>query len=71
METSFSVLELFKLGGVIMWPLLVFSVAVVAISIERIIYLAYHNLNIDDLEDKVSEYIKTNDYNGASDYLKF
>jgi len=70
METSFSVLELFKLGGVIMWPLLVFSVAVVAISIERIIYLAYHNLNIDDLEDKVSEYIKTNDYNGASDYLK-
>jgi len=70
METSsFSVLELFKLGGVIMWPLLVFSIAVVAITIERIVYLAYHNLNIDDLEDKVSEYIKTDDYTGAADYL--
>ncbi|MCL2185876.1 MAG: MotA/TolQ/ExbB proton channel family protein [Treponema sp.] len=69
METSFSVLELFKLGGVIMWPLLVFSIAVVAISIERIIYLAYHNLNIDELENKVSDFIKTDDYNGAADYL--
>jgi len=70
METaSFSVLELFQLGGVIMWPLLLFSIAVVAISIERIVYFAYHNLEIDDLETKVSEFIDNNDYNGASEYL--
>jgi len=71
METSsFSVMELFNLGGVIMWPLLVFSIVVVAITIERIIYLAYHDLNIDDMAAKVSEYVNNKDYNGAAEYLK-
>jgi len=70
METaSFSVLELFKLGGVMMWPLLVFSIAVVAITIERAVYLIYHNLEIEDLYSKVSDYIKVDDYSGASDFL--
>jgi len=71
METSsFSVLELFNLGGIVMWPLLFFSIVVVAISLERIFYLNYHKLNIDDLELKVSEYINNNDYSGAAEYLK-
>ena len=70
METSsFSVLELFKLGGIVMWPLLLFSIVVVAISLERIFCLAYHNLKIDDLEIKISEYINNNDYSGAGEYL--
>jgi biopolymer transport protein ExbB len=70
METgTFSVLELFNLGGVIMWPLLVFSVAVVAISIERVIFILYHDLKVDDLSDKVSTCIKSNDYSGACEYL--
>jgi len=71
METaSFSVLELFKLGGVIMWPLLVFSIAVVAIAIERGVYLAYHNLEVDDLETSICEYTEKKDYQGACDYLE-
>jgi biopolymer transport protein ExbB len=70
METaSFSVLELFKLGGVIMWPLLVFSIAVIAISIERVIFIFYHDLKVDDLSDKVTNYVKSNDYQGACEYL--
>jgi len=70
METStFSVLELFELGGVIMWPLLVFSIAVVAISIERIVYLSYYNLKTDELEKATSEYIQNNDFQGAQEYL--
>jgi len=70
METaSFSVLELFKLGGVFMWPLLLFSVATVAISLERAIYLLYHNLIIDDLETKVAEFVEKRDYKGACEYL--
>jgi biopolymer transport protein ExbB len=68
-NVSFSVLELFNLGGVFMWPLLVFSVATVAISLERFFYLSYHNLRVDDLAQKVSEYIKKNDYSGAGKYL--
>jgi biopolymer transport protein ExbB len=71
METvSFSLLELFRLGGVFMWPLFVFSIIVMAISLERIFYLLYHNLRVDDLEDKVSAFIKDHDNNGAVDYLE-
>lgn len=70
METaSFSVLELFKLGGVMMWPLLVFSIAVVAISIERAVYFFYHDLEIDSMALVLSKYIKDNDYPGAEKYL--
>ena len=70
METaSFSLLELFKLGGVVMWPLLAFSIVAVGITIERIIYLANLNLKIDDLKEKVFEYINKNDTSGACDYL--
>ncbi|GBU27265.1 biopolymer transporter [Treponema sp. R8-4-B8] len=70
METdTFSVLELFKLGGIFMWPLLVFSIAVVAISLERIIYILYHDLKVDDLYDKVSNYVESNGYSEACEYL--
>jgi len=70
METAtFSVLELFNLGGVIMWPLLLFSIAVIAISIERAIFIFYHDLKVDDLAGKVSDYVKSNNYSGACDYL--
>ncbi|MCL2252416.1 MAG: MotA/TolQ/ExbB proton channel family protein [Treponema sp.] len=70
METaSFSLLELFKLGGVVMWPLLVFSIAAVAITIERAVFFFQHNLDIDDLSVNVSDYIDKNDYSGAAEYL--
>jgi len=70
METStFSVLELFQLGGIFMWPLLFFSVATVAISLERAIYLLYHDLRIDNLAAKVTNYVKFGDYSGAKEYL--
>jgi biopolymer transport protein ExbB len=68
-NTSFSVLELFRLGGPFMWPLLLFSIATVAISIERGVYLFYHNLRIDDIADTVAGYVKTGEYSAASEYL--
>jgi len=68
-NSTFSVLELFNLGGVIMWPLLLFSIAVIAISIERVVFIFYHDLKVDDLFDKVSDHIKSNDYSGACEYL--
>ena len=51
---SFSLMEIFQMGGAIMWPLLVYSIAVITIGIERIIYLARNDLRIDDLGAKVS-----------------
>jgi biopolymer transport protein ExbB len=66
---SFSLLELFKLGGTAMWPLAAFSIATLAIGIERVFYLSYHNLRLNVIDRKVSEYVKNRDYKGAADYL--
>lgn len=52
-----------------MWPLLLFSVAAVAITIERAVYFIFHNLRIDDLETTVTGFIKQKDFQGAIEYL--
>jgi len=67
--TTFSVMELFNLGGIIMWPLLAFSVIVVAITIERAIFISYQNLKMDDISDIVTDLVKNDDYPGAVEYL--
>ena len=66
---SFSLMELFRMGGVFMWPLLFFSIATVFFSVERAIYFIYHNLRVSDIAAKVMEFIKSSDYPGAADYL--
>jgi biopolymer transport protein ExbB len=68
-DISFSLMELFKMGGVFMWPLLVFSVAVIAISLERAIYLGYHNLRMDDLGQVLLGYIHEGRLDDGREYL--
>jgi biopolymer transport protein ExbB len=68
-STTFTILEYFVLGGVFMWPLLFFSVATIAITLERAIFIFYHNLRLDDLEQKTEEYIYDGDTEGARAYL--
>ena len=46
MENGFSLIELFKLGGPFMWVLLAFSVATVAIIIECLIYITWHDCKV-------------------------
>lgn len=53
-----SIQELFILGGWAMWPLLVFSVATVAIILERCVYLLIHDLKTKDLSGKLLEKIE-------------
>jgi biopolymer transport protein ExbB len=57
------------MGGVFMWPLLFFSVAVVAISLERAIYLGYHNLRMDDLGNVLLGYIREGKLDQGREYL--
>jgi biopolymer transport protein ExbB len=66
---TFSLLEMFNLGGIFMWPLLAFSIATISIGLERVIYLAYHNLKVEDLGKKTLELVSERDYQGALDYL--
>jgi biopolymer transport protein ExbB len=68
-SSAFSLMELFRMGGITMWPLTAYSIAAVAITIERVIYLLYHNLRIDDLGTKVSELLEKGDYAEAQSYL--
>jgi biopolymer transport protein ExbB len=67
--TSFSLMELFRMGGVFMWPLLFFSVATIAIALERAFYLFYHNLRLDDMKDRLEGFIKAGDISGSKQYL--
>jgi biopolymer transport protein ExbB len=53
-DESFSLLQYFQLGGVFMWPLLVFSIFTVTIVIERAICLFYNRLRVDDIEEKAA-----------------
>jgi biopolymer transport protein ExbB len=69
-QSAFSLLELFKMGGGFMWPLLFFSIATVAIALERAIYLLYHNLRLGDIKDALKDYIKIADFTGAQEYLE-
>ena len=69
-SASFSLLELFRMGGIFMWPLLLFSIATVAITLERTIYLLYHNLKITDLKEKLEAAIRNGNLDEAREFLK-
>ena len=69
MENGFSLIELFKLGGPFMWVLLAFSVATIAIVIERIIYLSWHDCKVSPVRDKVKAYLGDGNKEGAEGFL--
>ncbi|MCL2092765.1 MAG: MotA/TolQ/ExbB proton channel family protein [Treponema sp.] len=67
---GFSLLELFAMGGPIMWPLLLFSITVVGIIIERSIFFLYHNLGVRDLQESCAAFIRARDFEGALSYFE-
>ena len=69
-DSYFTLLELFEMGGILMWPLLIFSIAAVAITLERAIYLLYHNLRLDDLKAKVGKAILEGNPEMVKEYLE-
>jgi len=67
---NMSMFELFKMGGIFMWPLLMFSIATITIAIERIIFIMRSNLRVDDLKNTVRDFIGRQDLEGARKYLE-
>ena len=67
---GFTLLELFQLGGVLMWPLLIFSIAAIGITLERGIFLFYHNLKLADLKENVQAFIVEGKMEEAAKYLQ-
>jgi len=60
--------ELLQLGGWAIWPLMVFSVATVALIIERTLYIIFHNLKVSDTKEILLEMIDRKDFAGAMDH---
>ncbi|HEB10143.1 MAG TPA: MotA/TolQ/ExbB proton channel family protein [Spirochaetales bacterium] len=54
------------MGGWAMWPLMVFSVATVSLIIERFIYILFHDLTVDDIEESILEKLDCGDLKGAA-----
>jgi biopolymer transport protein ExbB len=64
-----TLLTFFKMGGVFMWPLLLFSIATISIAAERLIFLLRSNLRMDDIKDALAEFSRKNDFAGARAFL--
>jgi biopolymer transport protein ExbB len=69
-ESSMTLLSLFKMGGVFMWPLLAFSIATVSITLERIIFIVRANLRLDDIKEQLIKFIGDKDFEGARNFLQ-
>ena len=67
---TFTLLELFFMGGPTMWPLTVFSIVTVAIVLERSIYFFYHNLKLSDLREKVESAIQAGNIGDVKEFLE-
>lgn len=70
MNDQFSLIELFNLGGVFMWPLLVFSVVTLALLLERAVYILFHDLSVKPLKAKTVDLVRSKDRSGAREFLK-
>ena len=58
-------LQIFLLGGPLMWPILLCSVFALAIVIEKLVF--FHGLreNVVDLKDRIFTAVRKNDIKGA------
>jgi len=61
-----TLMELFKHGGPIMWPILLVSFLLITVAIERVIFIFRENGRRNpDLVDKMLERVESNDVDGA------
>ena len=68
-NVAFSIRELFRLGGITMWPLLAYSIAVVYITVERFISFMYYKKDMDDISANVSKHLADKNIADAEHYL--
>jgi biopolymer transport protein ExbB len=69
-NTVFPLLELFRLGGIFMWPLLIFSITALGIVIDRVVFLFRHDLRINKLSPRVLECINKGKTGEAAPFLQ-
>lgn len=60
-----SLKELFEFGGWAMWPLLIFSIAVIGIVMDRLVFIALHDLRSRNFFQKLFQEIQKGNVNTA------
>ena len=70
MNSQTSLIAMFRLGGIFMWPLLAFAIATAAIIIERIIYIFYHNLKVTSLSTRTQQFVAADKMDDAVSFLQ-
>ena len=70
MNDVFSLKQFFILGGIFMWPLLVFSVATLGLILERAVYIFFHNLQVKRIVDGALGPLSRGDREGAISFLQ-
>ena len=71
MENNWSMIELFKLGGPFMWILLIFSIATMALIVERCIYIFWHDCKVEPLAKEIKAMLKNGKKDAAETKLAF
>ncbi len=69
-STSMTLIDMFKIGGIFMWPLLIFSIITFALILERSIFFIYYNLSLKDVSKNVLNALRNKDLNKAIDYCE-
>lgn len=63
-------LHLFRAGGFMMYPLVIASIVVVAVFIERFRFYRGNQSNVDELAEKIPEYLHAGDREGLKALLE-
>ncbi|WP_028974936.1 MotA/TolQ/ExbB proton channel family protein [Spirochaeta cellobiosiphila] len=69
MSNSWNLMQYFDMGGIFMWPLLVFSIFTVGIFLERFIYLTIHELNPNKIRNHLLDLSYSRSIDEAKRYL--
>jgi len=67
--TEWSLIRFFEMGGIFMWPLLVFSILTAGLIFERVLYLLFHDLRTERVCEHVMNCIESDRIQEAEDYL--
>ncbi|WP_319560412.1 MotA/TolQ/ExbB proton channel family protein [Marispirochaeta sp.] len=69
MTEQWSLFRFFEMGGVFMWPLLIFSILTVALILERVFYILFHDLRTGKVRREALDLIEHGRISQAEEYL--
>ncbi|MBF9015080.1 MULTISPECIES: MotA/TolQ/ExbB proton channel family protein [unclassified Oceanispirochaeta] len=69
MTEQWSLIRFFEMGGVFMWPLLVFSILTVGFILERVLYILIHDLKTETIRKDILDFSEKGKLTEADAYL--